>query len=54
MESPAQIISQAYIQSFELVRPNIYPIYKLLEHVKGLFLQIHDTGQQQDVQEESR
>lgn len=28
------------VQGFELVSPGICPIYKLLEHVKGLVLQI--------------
>ena len=30
---------QAQIQGFELAHPNIYPIYELLECVKGLVLQ---------------
>jgi hypothetical protein len=39
---------QAQIQGFELVHPNIYPIDKLLEHMKGLSLyskvqDLHDT-----------
>jgi hypothetical protein len=43
---------------FELAYLNIYPIYELLEHVKGLVLQIkaagsEDTGQQQDIRGES-
>lgn len=41
------------IQSFELARPNIYPICEVLEHTTGPVLwDLHDTGQQQDVQEE--
>ena len=28
--------TQAQIQGFELIHPNIYPIYHLLECVKGL------------------
>jgi hypothetical protein len=31
--------TQAQIQSFELAHPNIYLIYELLEHMKGLVLQ---------------
>ena len=33
-------LSQAQIQGFELAHPNIYPIYDLLEHVKGPVLKI--------------
>jgi hypothetical protein len=33
-------ITQAQIQGFELAHLNIYPIYELLEHMKGLVLQI--------------
>ena len=32
--------TQVLIQAFELAHPNIYPISELLEHVKGLVLQI--------------
>ena len=32
--------TQAQTQGFELVHPNIYPIHELLEHLKGLVLQI--------------
>ena len=32
--------TQAQIQGFELAYSNIYPIYYLLEYVKGLVLQI--------------
>lgn len=31
---------QVHIRGFELAHPNIYPIYELLEHVKGPVLQI--------------
>lgn len=33
-------ITQAQIQGFEVAQPNIYPIYELLEHLKGSVLQI--------------
>ena len=33
---------QAQIQGFELAHPNIYPIYELLECMKGLVLQIQN------------
>ena len=32
--------SQAQIQGFELAHPNIYPIYELVESIKGLAVQI--------------
>ena len=32
--------TQAQIRGFELAHPNIYPIYKLLEPLKGLVLQM--------------
>jgi hypothetical protein len=34
------VASQAQIQGFELAHPNIYPVYDLLECMKGLVLQI--------------
>ena len=34
--------SQAQIQVFELAHPNIYPIYELLELMKGPILQIQN------------
>ena len=34
--------SQAQIHSFESAHPNIYPIYELLVHMKGPFLQIQN------------
>ena len=37
-------ITQAQIQGFELVHPNIYLIYELLEHVKRLALQIQSCS----------
>lgn len=52
--------NQAKIQGFELTDPIIYITDELLECMKGPVLQIpnyripHDTGQQQDVQEESQ
>ena len=51
--------TQAQIQGFELAHPNIYLIYELLEHVKGLTLQNQNCRismtppPQQDVLEES-
>ena len=36
--------TQARIQGFELAHLKIYPIYELLEHVKGLILQIQSCG----------
>lgn len=32
--------SQAQLQGSELAQPHVYPIYDLLEHVKGSVLQI--------------
>jgi len=51
--------TQARIQGSELVHPNIYPINEVLKCMKGPVLQIQScrismTGQQQDMQEESR
>ena len=46
--------TQAHIQDFELVHPNIYPIYELLEHVNPNLQDLHDMGKQQDIQEESQ
>ena len=34
------VTSQVQIQGFEWAHPNIYPIYHLLEYMKGLVLQI--------------
>jgi len=46
--------TQVQIQGFEFAHPNIYPIYELLEHAKGLVLKVqsrlHNTGQQQESQ----
>ena len=42
--------TQVQIWGFELSHPNNYPVYELLEHMKGLVLQnqsyedLHDTG----------
>lgn len=50
--------SQVQIQGSEMANPNIYPIDELLKCMKGPVLQIqklqdlHDTGQQQNIQEE--
>lgn len=50
-------ISQAHIQDFELVYPNIYPFHHLLECLKGTVLQIQSCrismiqGQQHDILE---
>ena len=47
--------TKAHIHGFELVHPNIYPIYDLLEHMKGtgpVKLQqqdVHDSEQKQDI-----
>jgi hypothetical protein len=38
------ITTQAPIQGFELVHPNIYPTYSLLEHGKGPVLQIQSCS----------
>ena len=52
--------TQAKIQGFELAYPNIYPIYDLLKYMKGPVLHNqscrirNDTGQKQDIQEESQ
>lgn len=35
-----QLRYREQIQDFKLAHPNFYPIYKLMEHVKGLVLQI--------------
>jgi hypothetical protein len=49
--------SQAQIQGFELVHPNIYPTDELLMTGVGLvhpkLQNLHDTGQQQETREES-
>ena len=48
------------IQGSELAHPNICPICELPEHLKGAspvdpkLQDLHDTGQQQDILEESR
>lgn len=45
--------TQTQIQAFELAQSKTYPIYELLEYMKGLALQnqgLHDSGQQQDIQ----
>ena len=34
------VLESSGLNNFELVYPNIYPIYELLEHMKGLVLQI--------------
>lgn len=46
------------MQGFELLHPNIYPMYELLECVKGLVPQNQScrnsmTGQQQDIRKEA-
>jgi hypothetical protein len=45
--------TQAQIQGSELAHPNTYPINELLDLVKGtvLLLALHDTWQQQEIQE---
>lgn len=37
---PTHLPPQAQIHGFELDHPNVYPIYDLLEHMKGPVLQI--------------
>jgi hypothetical protein len=50
--------AQAQTQGFELAHPNIYPINELMECMKEptdpKLQALHDTGQQQDLQEESQ
>lgn len=47
--------SQAQIQGFEMAHPNVYHIYKLLEHMQGAsptvpkLPDLHDTGEQKDM-----
>jgi hypothetical protein len=46
--------SQTQIQGFELAHPNIYPVDELHEGASPTDLKLqdlHDTGQQQDIQE---
>jgi hypothetical protein len=46
--------TQVQIWGFELTHANNYPIYELLENLKGQIMQeLYDTGQQRDILEES-